>query len=198
MFNGPDPRPRLPYVRLIAAKVGTPQKVILLSSEIHSVETHFLFTVTSPCTKRLGSCSGCDSKRAKRWKGYICAFDVLKAELALVEVTDTAILSCPALMYPGDNWRGQVLTIWRKEHKRGTVLLKLDEAPPTWPRPQNLPRPFSVWPIWNRVWDLTYSEDEWRRMRYGKPDCRDQSLPDALAPNRVMGIPVDGDETVPY
>jgi hypothetical protein len=175
MFNGPQPGKRAPYVRLLTGKLGEERRAILLSSEIWSLETHWFPTGTLPCLKQIGECKGCAQHRREAWKGYLQAVDLKSGELAAIELTEDSCKHCPLLYEPLD-LRGKLAVITRKGHKRGSVRLTLSDPPDFLRRPQNLPKGFEIWPVLNRLWDLTFTREQWDTIRGLQIDVRDLNL----------------------
>lgn len=191
-IRGPQEERKHPYVRIPRPRIDEWQYLQILGEELWSVETHFSFNRTVPCTYRINDCIGCQAKRGKRIKLFLTCYDPLKRELALLEVTNCAIGGCNSFMNEANSWRGKRIGYQRWRHNRGHLAISYSEPSPGWPRPQNLPPTFLPYFVWNRIWDVNYTDTEWRKI-----SGLDRSYSEILEEIRLENPDPRGDQLIP-
>lgn len=198
MFRGPSPQSVHPYVSVITAKLDHPQTVALLSGTIESVHVHWVKGQWFPCLKLWKECPHCNGHKPARWKGFLCAYDFTRKERVLVELTEEAGRAMKLQAHLTD-WRGKQLTLYRSRHKKGKVSVVVKAPPPSWPRPQNMVRAWDPWFCWNRIWRLSFDQNEWHQIRTGMVMINLNDLAeDALWTEPLFPPTIDNGVEIPY
>lgn len=125
-------------------------KLIVLSSDILGIRTHFFRGRTCPCL--LDGCEPCKHKQLSRWKGYLLAIDASNEQQLVFEFTPPCAASLDEARKKYGTMRGLQLYVSRTSKKanakvvvsvRGITVLGPSACPD-----------YSVWPIIARIWGV--------------------------------------------
>ncbi len=135
----PDERPHVPTTdrppldqlrtayRIVRAPSQGELHGLILSDQIHGVQTHFYKGRTRPHTQPY--CEACDDGHGPRWQGYLAILLTRSKDLALFEFTGPA--SAPLVEYTDSNkgLRGAVMRAYRMSPKpNARVCIRLERG----------------------------------------------------------------------
>lgn len=129
-------------------------KLVVLSSDIFGIRTHFFRGRTGPCL--LSDCEACEHKQLSRWKGYLLAVDASDQQQCIFEFTPPAALKLDEAKKKYGTLRGLQVYVSRASKKpnakvnvtvRGISVLGPQECPDYW-----------VWPVLAHIWGLNSKE----------------------------------------
>lgn len=106
--------------------------VLVVSSAVCGVWTHYTDKRTMPCTRTTGTCLCLDAPEttSRRWRGYVGCVVPGQLRYFLCEVTLNAMLSCAPLRNPSVTLRGSLLKLTRTGAARNSpVVAELYERP---------------------------------------------------------------------
>lgn len=129
----------------------------VLSRKIYGAMTHYVGS-TVRCLSSQGHCIWCQTGKPRRWIGYLAAFDQIKRQICLLELTHKAAedLERQAENYP--TLRGLWIQLGRKKNRpNGEVEIQHIEPVKLAPN-QTMPEEFSVGEQLDRIWK-TYGKD---------------------------------------
>ena len=113
---------------VFCAKAGQQRRAAILSNEVLQCTVHYSEKESKPCLQTPG-CPWCNKRWPRRWKGYLCGFDLQEGRKVIIELTQGAFESCPRLVTEGSPLRGLVLTLGRRGAARNSpVWARLDDA----------------------------------------------------------------------
>jgi hypothetical protein len=127
------------YCRVFSPGVGGSLKVVSLSHAVLGVTTHWLHGRTQPCITGDEPCVGCKGGVAKRWKGYLACYAVLKKELGLLELTAFAYRRCRELHEDNDLYRREISLQRIGAGSNGKIIATVSAEVVTWNLPPHGP-----------------------------------------------------------
>lgn len=165
-FDAPLPDDRTPYIPITSAKVGGSITVLLVSSKLFKVNTHYVHGRTKPCTlqkdakgKLISRCEGCELSLAKRWKGYFGGWLAGPCRYTLVEITTQAAEDNRAVLFDPDmDFRGKEIILTRVGKKVNAPVKIEFRAGRT--KKEDVPAEFDVRKALCRVWEKSYKEQQ--------------------------------------
>lgn len=148
-YGRPMPH-RLPFYRVLAAKVGETYRLVSLAQRPTTIETHWVDSHTQPHCLPESECEGCRQKKTLRWKCYLPCLVCGTTTVVIAEITQQAVLHCAHLREPGRLIRGWAFSLRRKGVRRNSPV-------EVWPcdvrvDPRTLPPDFDVRPHLERMW----------------------------------------------
>lgn len=162
----PPPKTQRCY-EIISAKPGIESSVLLTSTRLTQVRTHYVGGESKPHVAK-GRCPWCEQRFGLRWKAYGCGVHPISGKAVLVEVTLNAVHTLPALVDPGNNLRGRLLKLYRRgQSPRSPVMARFDQLPPSLAK-MRLPPAFDLQAALFALWRL--SEDDLRRLGWDRPE----------------------------
>lgn len=131
---GPPPVPgeHRPALNIVSAPPSGHLDFVLLTPQIHGVDTHWIDGRTTPCTRGNG-CKCEIMEMGSRWKGWFGGVSCQSRRLCLVELTALAWLNLSSKLSQSqrDSLRGFVLRLSRcRRTKSGKVIAELVRPDP--------------------------------------------------------------------
>lgn len=143
------------FIPVLSPKGGSKVVAVITSETWKGVYTHYYEQRTRPCTGSEIDCEGCYRKLARRWKAYLCGVLPLTGSPVVVELTQGAMESCPGFIEKGKNYRGQKITLWRRNAaKNAPVHCRLEGLETNHP----IPSPFDLMEALCQIWGLRHDQ----------------------------------------
>lgn len=148
----------LAFVPIYSAIPRARLLLVCLSDKVVGVNTHFIDGSTIPCVGKDAHCEGCQAKKAKRWKGYIGAWEPLNERVVLAEITLDAYRTGPAqLRGDGPGLRGYSIVLSRQGKKpNAPVRVEIAALPVD---PGSLPKAPDVKAVLRNIWGFVDIQD---------------------------------------
>lgn len=119
-------RPTRPWPRTRRPAAGETVEFCLMEREVERIWVHWLAGATKACLGSQCPCYSVAPRPKLRRVGYILAIEMKPKRLAVAEITDGALISCPDLCNTDLDLRGACLTLQREAGRaNGAVTAEL-------------------------------------------------------------------------
>lgn len=148
--DGPQ-KPGEPTYKVVSPKKYQHYQCLIVTHPVQLVLTHFYDDRTHPHLQDPSRCPGCQMGYLPKWKGYIGVWFPVPGRIAIQEITQGAMSSCPELLRKTPTLIGCKLDVRRLgDSDRGKVQMELFERVQT----ATFPKPFDVRAAMVKFWNV--------------------------------------------
>lgn len=153
------PPVEMEWVPIYSAKPDATIHLVSLNEGLEGFFTHYHLNRTIPCIGKESGCICATALLARRWKGYLGAWDPQLGRCVLAEITVDCFRAAPHVFSANRNLRGMQFGLFRLvQRSNGPVRLTLggrlrDDLVEQLPPPLKVQR--CLWRIWGLPVDAT-------------------------------------------